>query len=213
MLEEATDLFRESLLTTLGYGGTAAITALLLSYLLALLLPQKLHLPMASLLLVSLSVPSAVSALGLVLIGSHAPPAMDWFFRGEAIVGIALGLRLSGVAFLFLLAARSAITRSARLVSTTFDLSVPSKCWHFKLLPHLIPGVLTAVLLVLVALSDVSAIALLQPPGGASFGSHLFAVMDAASEKVVASLCLVYLSVPFLLFLLSGGLVPALKRR
>jgi len=54
----------------------------------------------------------------------------------------------------------------------------------------------------LILLADVSSMSLLQPPGGSSFGSHLFAVMDAASERVVAALCLIYVSIPVIVTLL-----------
>src|SRR5439155_5021606 len=40
----------------------------------------------------------------------------------------------------------------------------------------------------LLALADVGSTMLLQPPGGASYPSHLFAVMDNSSEMLVASL-------------------------
>jgi ABC-type spermidine/putrescine transport system permease subunit II len=58
------------------------------------------------------------------------------------------------------------------------------------MLPALVASVIIAALL---AAADVPSTMFLAPPGSVTFPGRLFAVMDNASERLVASLCLTYL--------------------
>lgn len=205
-MEQAKEMFMESLGTTLLYGLSAGVVAILLAGAFILITGRSKRIEWGLLAggLVLLAVPSCISSLGMVSMGTGAPESLDFLFRSQWVVGVTMGLRFVPIALLFLLVANAGIPRS--LGETAITYQVPR--WKRILCIHLpirLPAlVLTLLVVMILTLADVSSIALLQPPGGASFGSHLFAVMDNASEKMVASLCVVYLIVPLSLLGLLG---------
>jgi ABC-type Fe3+ transport system permease subunit len=80
-------------------------------------------------------------------------------------------------------------------------------------IPAVRPTLFISFLLVgLLAAADVCSTLLLQPPGETTFGGRIFAVMDNASVRLVACLCLVYLFGGFLAVAACFGL-GALRNR
>lgn len=204
-LDNAWGLFSDSIGTTLFYGFCAAGLSVMLGLLAAYSCrrrPGMIPLVIA-ISLVLISLPSSMTALGVVLIGTESPAWLDFIFRSEWTVGWAMALRFLPVSTLLLLGFTLQIPRSigesARILGVPLWLRL-SKIYLPLMWPALIGTFLAVALL---TLADVSSMVLLQPPGGASFGTHLFSVMDNASEKVVASLCLVYAILPILAVIVS----------
>jgi ABC-type Fe3+ transport system permease subunit len=210
---EAVAILSESGATSLRYGATAAVVALLLGAVLARPFANQRR-GSAWLLVfavIALTIPSPLHSLGVVSLGSVAPPAWDWLLRSEWTVGWTLGLRLAALTAVALFASWARVPRAAHEAALLH--AVPRLRYTFAVVVPNIAPILWSVLIVtaLLALSDVGSTMLLQPPGGASFPSHLFAVMDNSSEARVASLTLVYLLAVCTL-LLAAHAVPALWR-
>lgn len=148
---------------------------------------------LAGLLLLGLT--PALHALGWARLAASAPAWLDGLTRSGWTVGLALGLRLMPVAAIFFLSMWTRLPRSMNEAGEVHGVSawqMAARVW----LPWLGPALLAAVIAVgLLALADVGTSQLLQPPGGSTFALRLFAVMDNASERLVAALCLVYLAV------------------
>ena len=191
-LLEALRLLRESALPTLYYGVGAGVTAIALGLMAALAVGHaatrfRVVLAMG---LSLLAVPPALHAMGMVSVVSRMPEALSRLFQNEISVGVMLGWRLAPVAVILICIAwrrlSPSVLESARLHgvrSMVFvgKVAIPS-LWR--------PVAVAFLIIALLALADVSTTVLLQPPGAASFGTHLFAVMDNSSEKLVAALCL-----------------------
>jgi len=202
----AREMFLESLGTTILYGISSGLVAVVIAVCFMLVSRNRKKMQWCLLAggLVLLAVPSCIPSLGMVSLGSQVPAGMDFLFRSQWVVGVTLGLRFVPAAFLLLMIANTKFPISLGEVAAVHQIPLWKRVLRIHL-PIRLPALLMTVLIVMIlTLSDVSSIALLQPPGGASFGSHLFAVMDNASEKMVASLCVVYLSLPLTLVMLIG---------
>jgi ABC-type Fe3+ transport system permease subunit len=204
---QAKEMFIESLGTTLLYGLTSGVVAVVLAGTLLILVHKSKRLTEWLLAggLVLLAVPSCISSLGMISMGTSAPAGLDFLFRSHWLVGLSLGIRFAPVALLFLFVANVDIPTSLGETARTYQIPKWKRLLYINLPIRLPALVLSLIAVMILTLADVSSIALLQPPGGASFGSHLFAVMDSASEKMVASLCVVYLIVPLTTLGLLGA--------
>ena len=199
-LKHALTTLRDSCATTLRYGFTAAIVATTLGMAMALACGRK-HWLRLGLLLFSclfLALPPSVHALGFADLAAHVSKSWDWLLRGGNGVGIAFGLRLVPIPALFCLRAWSLMPESCRLAGMLHGVPGPRYFWRVAL-PQLRPALLWSSLLVaLVSVADVSSTLLLLPPGGATFTTRIFGVIDNTSQCVLAALCLVYLASGFL---------------
>ena len=180
---------------TLLYALTASVTATLLGSALAVCAGRETRLRVTLLagMLVILSLPPSLGALGVVQAASLAPPWSDPFLRSRFTVGAVLALRFLPVATI--LAMRSLGTFSPSWASAAAVHGVPLSTYAFRVLgPMLRPAATLAALLVaLLATAEVGTVLLLQPPGGASLPVTIFTVMANAPESLVASLCLIYI--------------------
>ena len=177
------------------YAFTAGVTATILGSVLAVCAGRDRKLRTVALagLLVILSLPPSLGALGVVQAASLAPPWCDPFLRSRFTVGAVLALRFLPVATI--LAMRSLGTFSPSWATAAAVHGVPLTTYIFRVLgPMLHPVALLAALLVaLLATADVGTVLLLQPPGEASLPVTIFTVMANAPESLVASLCLIYI--------------------
>jgi ABC-type Fe3+ transport system permease subunit len=182
--------------TTLWYCLTAGVVAAGLG--LALVLgagrsgPRRRVVMVAGLVLLGLT--PALHALGWTRLAARAPAGLDWLTRSGWSVGWVLGARLMPVAAILLLTVWARLPRSVNEAGEV--LGVPAGRMAASVwLPWLRRPLLAVVIAVgLLALADVSTTQLLQPPGGSTFALRLFAVMDNASQRLVAALCLLYLA-------------------
>lgn len=206
-LQDAWKLFAESLGTTLSYGAVAGLMATGLGLVVAVgCRRDRRIIPWAAgLALVLVALPSSLTALGVVKLGSSAPPWLDVLVRGPLTVGFALGLRFLPVALLLLLGPVLQVPRSGIDAARLLPMRRTAR-WGAVLLPMVAaPCMVAFAAVAFLTLADVASTVLIQPPGGSSFGTHLFAVMDNSSEKVVSSLCLVYSALPIGAWMLIGG--------
>jgi iron(III) transport system permease protein len=149
-----------------------------------------------------LALSPAMHALGLVLLAAHASAAGDVIFRSGWLVGVGLGLRFVPLGAIFCLSAASKLPRSLNHAAAVHGLSAATYGRRI-LLPLLRPTLITAMLVIaLFALADVSGTMLLAPPGETTYPGRIFAVMDNASQRQVAALCLVYFAAAGLAVLL-----------
>jgi iron(III) transport system permease protein len=155
------------------------------------------------------ALPPSLGALGAAQAATSAPPWLDWLVRSRATVCIELALRLFPIATI--IALRSWGSLPATWTQTAALHGVPARKFLARVvLPHMLPALAAAVLLIgLLAAADVSTMLLLHPPGQASLPLAIFTVMANAPESLVASLCLLYvvlaLAVVFLLLALPGS--------
>lgn len=198
-IDQAFELFWDSIGTTLFYGGGAALVALVLAGVLNRIVPKKWRGVSLFVSVLLIAIPSCISALGMVKLGTGMPASMDWLFRSELVVALGLGLRYVPLAYLLIVVTGRVLPKSSVEAAQIYQVPAWQKFFSILLPTHLEKWLSCFILIALFTLADVSSMTLLQPPGGASFGSHLFAVMDAASEKTVAGLCVVYLTVPLTL--------------
>jgi ABC-type Fe3+ transport system permease subunit len=105
-----------------------------------------------------------------------------------------LGLRFFPVAAILGLRAWGSMPSSWALVAGIHG--VPLGTYLRRVvLPFLLPAVaMTLALVALLATADIGTVLLLQPPGAGSLPLAIFTVMANAPEALVASLCLIYLS-------------------
>jgi iron(III) transport system permease protein len=198
--QQAWAILRQSALTTLSYGFTAATLATILGLLLILLTGRKRRTRFLLLLFcfMFLSLPASLHALGFASMATRLPESFDLLTREGNAPGVALGLRLLPIPVLFCLRAWSLIPESCHQSAALHG--VPALRYHWKVsLPRLGPAVVTSFLLVALATAaDVSSTLLLLPPGAATFTTRIFGVIDSTTERTLSALCVVYL---------SGGLI------
>lgn len=137
--------------------------------------------------------PPALIALGLVELGSSAPPAADALLRSRATVCLALAARLFPIGVLLGIHAFGGMAPSWAHVAAVHG--VPLRRYLCRVvLPWLAPSMIAAALLVaLLAAADVGTCLLLHPPGFQSLPLYIFTVMANAPESMVASLCVIYI--------------------
>ena len=146
-----------------------------------------------------MTMPPSMHALGITLLGARSPAFLDPFLRSGWTVGFGLGLRLICVAAIFCIYAWSNTSRSLQWAAKIHG--VPKSSYLLRVVvPAIRPALFLSFLVVsLLAMADVSSTMLLQPPGQTTFGARIYSVMDNASARLVACLCLLYLSGGFLL--------------
>ncbi len=154
--------------------------------------PRSRMLVFAAAMLVLIQ-PPALIALGLVELGSSAPPAADVLLRSRATVCLALAVRLFPIGALLGMRAFGGMAPSWAHAAAVHG--VPLRRYLLRVvLPWLAPGTIAAALLVaLLAAGDVGTVLLLHPPGFQSLPLNIFTVMANAPESLVASLCLIYI--------------------
>lgn len=137
--------------------------------------------------------PPALIALGLVELGSSAPPAADPLLRSRATVCLALAARLFPIGVLLGMRAFGGMAPSWAHAAAVHGVPLRRYLWRV-VLPWLAPSMIAAALLVaLLAAADVGTVLLLHPPGFQSLPLNIFTVMANAPESLVASLCLIYI--------------------
>ena len=201
-IDSALKLFLDSVWTTLFYGLGGALFALVCASALRVCVREKRQWIIVAVCVMLLVIPSCVFSLGILKIGSSASVGLDWLFRSELAVVAGMGLIYTPLCYLLLYAIAKPMPQSSIEATRMYELSMWQKIRSIYV-PYYSGQIVTCFIVTsLILLADVSSMSLLQPPGGSSFGSHLFAVMDAASERVVAALCLIYVAIPVVITLL-----------
>jgi ABC-type Fe3+ transport system permease subunit len=141
------------------------------------------------------ALPPALPALGVIQLAADAPAWTDPMLRSRLTVCLALGLRFFPVAAVLGLRAWGSMPVSWALAAGIHG--VPLGPYLRRIvLPFLLPaGGAALVLVALLATADIGTVLLLHPPGAGSLPLAIFTVMANAPEALVASLCLVYLTV------------------
>ena len=159
------------------------------------------------------ALPSSVHALGWLLVRSatgipHGSGALAQFD-----MALALAARWLLIAVWFAASARRRLPTAA-LDALQLTAMSPLRRWVRYVLPT--AGrrlVLPAFVCAFASLADVTAGALLQPPGQATYAMRLFGIMDNAPEKQVAAMCVTYLLAPgALLSLFALGQISESRR-
>lgn len=143
------------------------------------------------------ALPPSLGALGVVQAATTVPPWLDWLTRSRITVCIEMGLRFFPIAAI--IALRSWGSLSSTWTQAAALHGVPTTKYLARIvLPHMLPALAAALLLIgLLATADVSSVLLLHPPGQSSLPLAIFTVMANAPESLVASLCLVYVALAF----------------
>ena len=156
-----------------------------------------------------LALPPSLGALGLVQTATTVPPWLDWLARSRITVCVEMGSRFFPIAAI--IALRSWGSLSSTWTQAAAVHGVPTNRYLARVVvPHMLPALAAIlVLIALLATADVSSVLLLHPPGQSSLPLAIFTVMANAPESLVASLCLVYVTLAFgltsLLWLKYGG--------
>jgi iron(III) transport system permease protein len=182
--------------TTVLYCVTAGLTAACLGFFAALCAARSANARRWLMILAGcfLAIPPSLNALGLVSLTTRLPAQLDGLSRGGWIVGLGQGLRLMPLAAALCLSGWCKIPRSCHEAAACHGLGA---FWYVLRvgLPQILPMFLAAFVIVgLLAAADVPSTMLLAPPGRITLPGKLFTVMDNASEQLVASLCLTYLT-------------------
>ncbi len=143
------------------------------------------------------TLPPSLGALGVVQTATLAPPWLDWITRSRLTVCVEMGLRFFPIAAI--IALRSWGSLSSTWTQAAALHGVPTTKYLARVVvPHMLPAVVAALLLIgLLATADVGSVLLLHPPGQGSLPLAIFTVMANAPESLVASLCLVYVALAF----------------
>jgi iron(III) transport system permease protein len=197
------ELFRTAGNTFL-YSVGAGLIATALGFLLAGLIgnSQPLRLLALGVCLTLFSLPPALSSLGTIQASAMAPAWTDVFLRSRFVVCLALGVRFFPIGVLLGMRAWCSMPPSWLQAGAIHGVSLPRYLFAV-VMPSLAPTAGLAVLLVsLLALADTGTALLLHPPGESSLPLTIFTIMANAPEALVASLCLVYLSMAVVLLIL-----------
>lgn len=197
---------------TLVYAMGAAVVSIALSLVLAFFVGRNTRLRIVSVAaaVILLSMPSALTALGIVQMATGAPAWTDPFLRSSVTVCGALGCRFFPIAAVLSIRAWGSTSASWTMAAAVHGVSLGRYLWKV-VVPAVLPVVAVAALLVsLVATADVGTVLLLHPPGRGSLPLSIFTVMANAPESLVATLCLLYVGVAAA-FLLAA--VTLMRRR
>jgi ABC-type Fe3+ transport system permease subunit len=181
--------------TTLFYCATTGLMATTLGVLAALCAARSGNRRRWLLILACcfISVPPSLNALGMVSLTTRLPAQMDFLSRSGWIVGIGQGLRFMPNSAALCLSSWCKIPHSLHQAAACHGVPLVSYLCRVGL-PRMLPALLASVVIAgLLAAADVPSTMLLAPPGSITFPGRLFAVMDNASQHLVASLCLTYL--------------------
>lgn len=195
---------------TIGYAVGAALVAVVLGFLAAFLAgkQERLRLVCLGLAVAVFSLPPAQASLGMVQLATVAPSWADVFLRSRLTVCFTLGVRFFPIAVVLGMRAWNSVsptwTQAARVHG------VPAGLYFRKVLaPFLVPYAASAGLLVaLLASAEIGTVLLLHPPGHASFPLAIFTVMANAPERLVATLCFLYLIPATVVLSLTFALLP-----
>jgi ABC-type Fe3+ transport system permease subunit len=145
------------------------------------------------------AMPPAMTALGLVYLGADAPAWADPILRSRLTVCVALGLRFLPVAAVIGLWASGSASPSWAQAAGLHGVPLGTYLRRI-LLPFLLPaGLLSCMLIALLATADIGTVLLLHPPGAGSLPLAIFTVMANAPQSLVASLCVIYVALAALL--------------
>ena len=186
--------------TTLYAFGAGAL-AVTLGFLLALMVgrQERLRIVTLGIMLAVFAMPPAMTALGLVYLGADAPAWADPILRSRLTVCVALGLRFLPVAAVIGLWASGSASPSWAQAAGLHGVPLGTYLRRI-LLPFLLPaGLLSCMLIALLATADIGTVLLLHPPGAGSLPLAIFTVMANAPESLVASLCVIYVALAALL--------------
>ncbi len=192
-MRDALMIWRESFPATIALSVIAGITATVGGTLLAqrIALFSRRRAFALGLCLIALSLPSTLRALGWLSLDIRV--SQGWLVSGL------LGIQWIPLAALLLTPALAAVPQGWRDQRALTQASLWSWARH-AWLPATAPWLLVSALLTgLLALTDVTSLILMQPPGFRPFTAHLFAVMDNSMEVIVASLCVVLAIFPLLI--------------
>ncbi len=201
---------------TFTYTFGAGAVAILAATCLALLAWRSLRLRLVILgvLLLLLTMPPALGALGTSYAATSAAAELDWLLRGRLTVAVVLGLRFLPVAAVVMMRAVGTLSPSWTDAARVHGVS-RGRFLLRVILPLLAPAVLVGVLLVMVlAAADITTTHLLQPTTSRpSLPLAIFTVMANSPEGLVASLCLIYLLGVVLLMAVASQFFRCLGRR
>jgi len=198
---------------TVLYAVGAGALAVVLGFSLTLMIgrQERLRIVTLGIMLALFAMPPAMTALGLVYLGADAPAWSDHLLRSRLTVCFALALRFLPVAVVIGLWACGSASRSWALAAGLHGMPMGTYLRRI-MLPFLLPaGLLSGMLIALLATADIGTILLLHPPGAASLPLAIFTVMANAPESLVASLCVIYMAVSALL--VAGIWIIAGKQR
>jgi len=186
---------------TLLYACGAGALAVMLGFSLALIVgrQERLRIITLGIMLAMFAVPPSMTALGLVYLGTDAAAWADPILRSRLTVCIALGLRFLPVATVIGMWAWGNSSPSWALAAGLHGVPLG----HYLrrvLLPFLLrAGILSGMLIALLATADIGTVLLLHPPGAGTLPLAIFTIMANAPESLVASLCVIYMSLAALL--------------
>ncbi len=188
---------------TLVYAIGAAVVSLAFALVLAFFVGRSTRIRIVSVAaaLILISLPSALTALGIVQIATRAPAWTDPFLRSSATVCGALGCRFFPIAAVLSVRAWGSTSASWTMAAAVHGVSLGRYLWKV-VLPAVLPVIAVAGLLVsLLATADIGTVLLLQSPGRSSLPLAIFTVMANAPEALVATLCLLYVAIAAALLL------------
>ena len=180
---------------TLLYAFGAGILAVLAGCLLAICAGRQMRLRAVVLggLLVIVALPPSMGALGIVSTAASGPSAFDVILRSRFTVMLWLGLRVFPVVAIFALRSLNHMSPTWAMAGAVHGVPMQLYLWRV-LLSWLAPALIASgVLAALLALSDISSMLLLHPPGRGSLPLAIFTVMANAPEALGASLCLIHI--------------------
>ncbi len=196
-------------LYALGAGGLAVGLGFSLAFMVGR--QERLRIIALGVVLLAFALPPTMMALGFVSLGTAAPAWLDPILRSRLTVCIALGLRFLPVAAVIGLWALGSASRSWVWAAGIHGISMGTYLRRV-MLPFLLPaGLLSWMLIALLATADVGTVLLLHPPGAGSLPLAIFTVMANAPESLVAALCVLYLALATLALAGLWMVLPALR--
>lgn len=212
--ERAAQEVGRTLVNTLFYGVAASLLATTLGVALAVCAGRsaKLRIGLLVGLVLLFALPPSLGALGWIHLAGVSPAWFDPVLRSPFTVSAALAFRFFPIAAIF--AIRSLGTASRSWADTAAVHGVPLTTFARRVLaPWLAPALVPAALLIVVlAIADVTSALLLHPPGKASLPLAIFTVMANAPESLVGALCLAYVGGAAVLLGFGLLVIRALKR-
>lgn len=213
--ERAAQEIGRTLVNTLLYGVAASLLATALGVALAVCAGRSAKLRVGLLvgLVLLFALPPSLGALGWIHLASVSSASFDPVLRSSLTVSVALAFRFFPVAAIFAL--RSFGTTSPSWAEAAAVHGVPLTTFARKVLaPSLAPALLPAgLLIILLAIADVSSVLLLHPPGKSSLPLAIFTVMANAPESLVGALCFAYVGGATVLLGVGLLAIRAMKRR
>lgn len=182
----------DTALYAFGAGGLAVVLGFSLAFIVGR--QERLRTVALGVVMVAFALPPAMTALGFVSLGTAAPAWADPILRSRLTVCIALGLRFLPIAAVIGLWSLGSASRSWAWAAGLQGVSLGAYLRRV-LLPFLLPaGLLSWMLIALLATADVGTMLLLHPPDAGSLPLAIFTIMANAPESLVAALCVIYLA-------------------